>query len=64
MCEQFTVCVWVYFVHCPVDLVPISNQAGFAPVHVTVVNKSSVPHGTDRSGGGEKSINKCHCCLM
>ena len=47
------------------DLLTIATAAGFAAVHVTVVNKSArLAAGVDRDDGHDKSMNKCLCAIM
>ena len=47
------------------DLSTIATAAGFAAVHVTVVNKSAKGAvGSERDDEHAKSANKCLCSIM
>ena len=59
------VCLVVFLVLYPLDLSAIASAAGFAAVHVTVVNKSAKGAvGTQSDDEHAKSTNKCLCSIM
>jgi hypothetical protein len=46
------------------DLSVVASQAGFAPVHVTVVTKSAKQAGAQSNLQQSKASTGCQCCVM